>query len=392
INYTHSTFIKAPPKLRETLGGNLERQIKLQQILNNARTQAELDRIMDTPGLADSLNSYYNNSANWQSLYYQTTFNQNHNLSLDGGNQVLSYKSNLGYYGETGVIRNTGFNRYSANLRMDYRPSRRFEFTGQVFAQLGKQNKGDGTGILQTGVATGGMNSTLLPPPGFYSASSSYISAIQTKNDNSSKLIRPYVEGKFEIIDGLRFQSALSYEFASNNEDRFTPAAAAGQFSEVYSFAGRESNLYNRNILNYSKTINEDHDIFINLFNEVRHATRQNTITKQVRTPNDQFEGPIGSDGYFSRGGGVLNNFRNEKALSFALAASYNYESRYVMDLSYRIDGSSANGFENLYTKNPSVGVRWNMHHENWIESIPWLNLASLRFTWGINVMPTSTL
>lgn len=392
INYTHSTFIKAPPKLRETLGGNLERQIKLQQILNNARTQAELDRIMDTPGLADSLNSYYNNSTNWQSLYYQTTFNQNHNLSLDGGNQVLSYKSNLGYYGETGVIRNTGFNRYSANLRMDYRPSRRFEFTGQVFAQLGKQNKGDGTGILQTGVATGGMNSTLLPPPGFYSASSSYISAIQTKNDNSSKLIRPYVEGKFEIIDGLRFQSALSYEFASNNEDRFTPAAAAGQFSEVYSFAGRESNLYNRNILNYSKTINEDHDIFINLFNEVRHATRQNTITKQVRTPNDQFEGPIGSDGYFSRGGGVLNNFRNEKALSFALAASYNYKSRYVMDLSYRIDGSSANGFENLYTKNPSVGVRWNMHHENWIESIPWLNLASLRFTWGINVMPTSTL
>src|SRR5690606_21359037 len=280
----------------------------------------------------------------------------------------------------------------SANLRMDYRPSRRFEFTGQVFAQLGKQNKGDGTGILQTGVATGGMNSTLLPPPGFYSASSSYISAIQTKNDNSSKLIRPYVEGKFEIIDGLRFQSALSYEFASNNEDRFTPAAAAGQFSEVYSFAGRESNLYNRNILNYSKTINEDHDIFINLFNEVRHATRQNTITKQVRTPNDQFEGPIGSDGYFSRGGGVLNNFRNEKALSFALAASYNYKSRYVVDLSYRIDGSSANGFENLYTKNPSGGVRWNMHHEDWIDSIPWLNLASLRFTRGSNVKPTSTL
>ena len=120
---------------------------------------------MDNPGLADSLNSYYNNSTDWQSLYYQTTFNQNHNLSLDGGNQVLSYKSNLGYYGETGVIRNTGFNRYSANLRMDYRPSPRFEFTGQVFAQLGKQNKGDGTGILQTGVATVGIIQRSLPHP-----------------------------------------------------------------------------------------------------------------------------------------------------------------------------------------------------------------------------------
>lgn len=392
INYTHSTFLKTPPKLRETLGGNLERQIKIWQIINNARTQAEIDRIMQTPMLADSLNAFFNNSTNWQSLYYQNTFNQNHNLSLDGGNEILSYKSNLGYYGETGVIKNTGFNRYSANLRMDYRPTKRFEFTGQVFAQLGKQNKGDGTGILQTGVSTGGMNSTLLPPPGFFSADNDYISAIRTKNDNSSKLIRPYVEGKFEIIPGLRLQSAMSYEFASNNEDKFTPAAAAGQFSEVYSFAGRESNLYNRNILNYTKDINEDHNIFINLFNEVRHNQRQNTITKQARTPNDQFEGPLGFDGYFSRGGGVLSNFRNEKALSFALATTYSYKSKYILDLSYRLDGSSANGFKNLYTKNPAVGVRWNAHHEEWIKSLPWINLASLRFTWGVNVMPTSTL
>ena len=392
INYTHSTFIKTPPKLRETIGGNLERQIKLRQILQNARTQDEIDKIMNNPALADSLNSYYNNSTDWQSLFYQNTFNQNHNLSLDGGNQVLSYKSNLGYYGETGVIRNTGFNRYSANLRMDYRPTPKFDFTGQVFAQLGKQNKGDGTGILQTGVSQGGMNSTLLPPPGFYTANSDYLAAIKTKNDNSSKLIRPYIEAGFEIISGLRLRSALSYEFASNNEDKFTPAAAAGQFSQVYSFAGRESQLYNRNILNYSKTINEDHSLFFNLFNEVRHVTRQNTITVQARTPNDQFEGPLGFDGYFSRGGGVLSNFRNEKALSFAFATSYNYKSRYVVDLSYRLDGSSANGFENLYTKNPAIGVRWNIHHENWIESLPWINLASLRFTWGVNVMPTSTL
>ncbi|MGG5903222.1 SusC/RagA family TonB-linked outer membrane protein [Sphingobacterium daejeonense] len=392
INYTHSTFMKTPPKLRETLGGNLERQIKLAQILNNSRNEIEIDKIMETPWLADSLNAYYNNSTNWQDLYYQNTFNQNHNLSLDGGNEILSYKSNIGYFNETGVIKNTGFNRYSANLRMDYRPARRFEFTGQVFAQLGKQNKGDGTGILQTGVSSGGMNSTLLPPPGFYSASSDYISAIRTKNDNSSKLIRPYVEGKFEIMPGLRIQSALSYEFASNNEDKFTPAAAAGQFSEVYSFAGRESNLYNRNILNYTKDFNETHNIFINLFNEVRHAQRQNTITKQARTPNDQFEGPLGFDGYFSRGGGVLSNFRNEKALSFALSASYGYKSRYLLDLSYRLDGSSANGFENQYTKNPAIGVRWNAHHEEWIKSIPWINLASIRLTWGVNVMPTSTL
>ncbi len=392
ISYVNNTFMKTPPKLRETLGGNLERRLKILQIIDNARFQSEIDEIMNNPMLADSLNSYFNNSTNWQDLYYQNTFNQSHNLTLDGGNQMLSYKSNLGYYTETGIIRNTGFKRYSANLRMDYKPSARFNFTGQVFANLGKQSKGDGTGILQTGVASGGMSSTLLPPPGFYNASADYIGAIRTKNDNSAKSIRPYMEAGFEIMPGWRINSALSYEFNSNNEDKFSPAASSGSFSEVYSYAGRRSQLYSRSSMTYAKSFAETHDIFFNLFNEVRHVQQLNTATRQRRTPNDQFEGPLGYDGYFSRGGGVLNDFTDERAASFAFAANYMFKKRYVLDLTYRMDGSSINGFENLYTKNPSVGLKWNAHNEEWIKSLPWINQASLRTTWGVNVMPSSTL
>ncbi|WP_437918977.1 SusC/RagA family TonB-linked outer membrane protein [Sphingobacterium sp. LRF_L2] len=392
INYTNNTFIKTPPKLRETLGGNLERRLKLQQIYGNALTQADIDRISQTYHLSDSLNAYFNNSTNWQDLYYQTTFNHSHNLTVDGGNSVLSYKANVGYYTETGIIKNTGFDRYSTNLRMDYSPDKRLRFTGQVFAQVGKQKKGDGTGILQSGVAQGGLSSTLLPPPSFYLASSEYVSSISTKNDNSSRLIRPFVEGSYEILPGLRINSALSYEFVSNAEDTFTPAAANNQFSQVYSFAGRETQLYNRNTMNYSKTFKDAHSIFINLFNEVRNVTRQNTITRQARTPNDQFEGPLGFDGYFSRGGGILTNFKDERALSFAIAGSYDYMKKYVIDLSYRMDGSSGNGFDNLYTRNPAVGLRWNAHHEEFVKDLKWINLASIRLSWGINVMPNSTL
>src|SRR5690606_40191639 len=106
------------------------------------------------------------------------------------------------------------------NLRMDYSPDSKIRFTGQVFAQLGKVNKGDGTGILQTGVARGGLSSTLLPPPSFYLASSDYISSISTKNTNNVRVIRPYIEGSYEILTGLRLTSALSYEFSSSTEDR----------------------------------------------------------------------------------------------------------------------------------------------------------------------------
>src|SRR5690606_20510734 len=153
------------------------------------------------------------------------------------------------------------------------------------------------------GVAAGGLSSTLLPPPSFYLASSEYMSAVATRNDNNVRLIRPYIEGAYEFIPGLRLTSALSYEFVSSTEDTFTPSAANNQFSKVFSFAKRETQLYSRNSLNYSRTFHDAHNIFINLFNEIRNVTRQESPIRQERTPNDIFQGPLGYDGYFSRGG-----------------------------------------------------------------------------------------
>jgi len=392
VRYTNNTFIKTPPALRATLGGNLERQLKIRQILENAVGQGNLDQLAQTAFLSDSLNAYYNNSTDWQSLYYRTTLNQSHNIAIDGGNPTFNYKANLGYYTEKGVIENTGFDRYTANLRMEYQPNDKFKFTGQVTAQLGKQNKGDGNGLLQKGVSSGGKSSTLLPPPSFYQADATYVASLRTKNDNDKRTIRPVVEVSYSFLPGLRATTFFSYEFNSSNEDTFTPAAANNQFAQVYTFNGRESNLYSRTNITYAKTFGEDHNLFINAFNEIRKGDRQNSITQQERTPNDQFQGPLGFDGYNSRGGGVLTNFVDERAVSFALATSYDYQKKYVVDLSYRMDGSSGNGFDNLYSKNPAIGLRWNFNKETFLENASWLDQGALRLSWGVNVIPTGTL
>src|SRR5690606_19262570 len=109
-------------------------------------------------------------------------------------------------------------------------------------------------------------------------------------------------------------------------------------------------------------------------------------------SPNDQLQGPIGFDGYFSRGGGLLDDYTDERAASFALAASYDFDKRYVLDLSYRLDGSSANGFENLYARNPAIGFRWNFDKEPFLAGLDWLDYGALRLSWGVNIIPTGTL
>lgn len=392
VRYTNNTFMKTPPALRATLGGNLERQLKIRQILANAKGEINLDDLTKTPFLSDSLNAYYNNSTDWQSLYYRTTYNQSHNVAIDGGNPTFNYKANLGYFTEKGVIRNTGFNRYSTNLRMEYAPNEKFKFTGQINAQIGKQNKGDGAGLLQTGVADGGSTSSLMPGPSFYQANADYVGSLRTKNNNDVRVIRPVAEVSYSFFPGFRATTFFSYEFKSSNEDTFTPAAANNQFASVYAFNGRESSLYSRTNLTYAKTFGDSHNIFINAFNEIRKGDRQNSITRQERTPNDQFQGPLGFDGYYSRGGGILTNFLDERAVSFALATSYDYQKKYIVDLSYRLDGSSGNGFDNLYSRNPAIGLRWNFDKEEFLDNWSWLNVGALRLSWGINVIPNGTL
>ncbi len=62
------------------------------------------------------------------------------------------------------------------------------------------------------------------------------------------------------------------------------------------------------------------------------------------------------------------------------------------MDLSYRIDGSSTNGPDAGYSKNPSIGVRWNFNKENFMQRFNWLDYSSLRFSYGKNIVPTGSV
>ena len=392
IRYTTNSFMQRPPKLRETLGGNLERQLKIRQAIENAMSQGDIDLVNATPFLADSLNAYYNNSTNWQDIFYATTFNQTHNLSIDGGDQKFSYKTNLNYYSENGVIKNTGFDRYSLNMRMDYKPNERFTFVGSVFGGVGKTNKGEGMGLLQSGVAKNGMASSLLPGPSFFQSTAGVVAALQTRNDNNARNLRTNIEASYMIIPGLLASTNVSYNFDSNTEDTFTPAAANGQFAKVYAFNGRSDRLYNRSAVNYSKTFGEKHNLFVNAFNEIYVESRQNSITRQERTPNDQFQGPVGYDGYFSRGGGVLTDYRDFRSASFAGSASYDYMKKYVLDLSYRLDGTSGSGIENPYSKNPAIGLRWNFQKEGFLSKLSWLDMGALRLSWGMNISPNSSL
>lgn len=393
IQYTSNLFVNTPPRLKTVLGGNGERALRIWQVFNFATNQdpyVARQTLDETPFLADSLNAYYNNSTDWQSIFYRTTINQTHNISASGGDDSFNYKVNLGYYDENGIVENTGFKRYSLNMNTQYRPNAKLTFKANVASNLGTRQNGSGNGILQSGIASAASASSLLPGPSLFSGNTA-LAALITENNNKSGNIKTILEGRYEFIKSLAISSTFSYDYTTGTTETFTPSILSNNVAKMYSYNDKRTTLYNRNMLNFNKTINEKHNLSAFVFNEMYVRDFQAHAIKNAQTTNDQYQGPLGNSTALSTGG-ILNNYSQQRSMAFASQLSYDFNKKYVIDLSFRLDGVSTSGPEVPWSKNPSVALRWNFHKENFLATSKWLDYGSFRVSWGKNIVPTGSV
>ncbi|MCC8173548.1 MAG: TonB-dependent receptor [Odoribacter sp.] len=69
------------------------------------------------------------------------------------------------------------------------------------------------------------------------------------------------------------------------------------------------------------------------------------------------------------------------RSTSFYLNANYGYDNRYLVDFSYRKDGSSVFGTNKRFTDTWAVGLAWNIHNEAFMGD--WASLLKLRGSVG---------
>jgi len=392
VQYTSQMFVNTVPRLRDVVGGTWERRLRVEQILQYDSTyRAGMRRINDTPLLADSLNAYYNNSTDWQGWFYQNTMNHSQNVNVSGGNQKFNYKLNGGFYQEKGIIQNTGFNRYTLQMNMQYRPSNKFMMSGHINTSLGKNSTGSGNAFMQSGVGRAANSSSLLPPPSFSSSSNAALAALMVDDDNKTANVINQVELQYQPIEGITATTTLNYTYNFATKDRFTPEALNANQSENYSYNDRRNKLYNRNMLSFTKTLADKHTFLAYGFAEVELNTFRAETMRLYGTPNDQVTAGLGYDTRRT-GGGTLTNLSDRRLMSYSGAFNYSFDSRYIGEFTYRVDGSSAKSNIDPWSYGPSVGMRWNFQQESFMEDIDWLSYGWFRGSWGRSISPTGSV
>jgi TonB-linked SusC/RagA family outer membrane protein len=350
-----------------------------------------------------SLDPYYGiTKANKEGTdWYDEIFNpapmQEYNLGVSGGNEKARYFVALNYFNQEGVVKLTGYERFTIRANTEFSPKDWFR-VGETFELTYSQTVNEGNNQEGNSVAEIFRTQPIIPVydiNGFYAGtkgsnlgnSDTPFSSLDRGQDNVQERWRilggAYIEA--DIIKDLTFKTQLGIDYRNYYLSNFTPQNIEG--SEPSSNHALEVT-YNYNFdwtwyntLNYSKTFANVHRLNVLVGTEAvdgrYRQLRGNRVNYFVTDVNYRFLN-AGTAGIANSGEG------NEHSL-FSLFAKVNYvyNDKYLIDATVRRDGSSRFSENNRYATFPAFSVGWRLSEEAFMSGASWTTDLKLRAGWG---------
>lgn len=328
-------------------------------------------------------------NTDWQDELTQTAITNDHNLIMSGGTDKLTYRASLGYLDQEGIVINTGIKRYSGRVSatqelMGGRLNIDFNLNSTI-------EKGENAHM---GTVVSNMLSFNPTYPAYDSNGEptkypDIINPLDQANlytdfSESRKMI-VNIAPSFEIVDGLVYKLNLGYENRSSESDNqempSTDPYIEGRLQQGF-FNG--TNTLVENYLTYIADFG-DHNISL-----LGGYSYQKTDERSRSWNIIEFE-PNGIEPRYNPGLGQQLDLSQNRPSGWARInelqsyfgrATYNYQGKYMLTGTVRVDGSSKFGGNNKYGTFPSFAAGWRISEEAFMDSSPFTNLK-LRAGWG---------
>ncbi|GAO43864.1 putative TonB-dependent receptor [Flavihumibacter petaseus NBRC 106054] len=325
-------------------------------------------------------------NTNWQDALFQTGKIQDHHINLSGGGDNINYSLGLGYFDQTStMVGPQSYKRFTLNNA----------FSGKrgIFSYGGKvaYTQSDKVNLAITGdhaVFGGGVTSMLTAIPtmpiydenrlGGYGGSDELLNRAIALNvigmnnlvtDNSDRnRFFGNVWGEIEIVKGLRYKLNLSYDYTNYKNYHFEPKFDLGFYylNNNYILSDNRGNGYTglvENLLTYN-VVTGKHNI--DFLAGTTYQEGHGEWTTGRATGNGDYE-TYNFSALPSEDKVLLGESSTSTILSFLGRVNYNYDSRYMLTVNFRRDGSSRFGPANRYGNFPSVSAAWNISNEKFI-------------------------
>ena len=352
----------------------------------------------------------YNNvdavpNTDWQDLVFHTAPVQSHQLSASGATDLVKYYVSAGYFNQDGIIDKSGYERLTLKLNNEYKITNKVKLGNNItVAPYRQQNAPNVTYAVYRA-------QPLLEP---YYDDGSFAVVYNVGNpladlaysNDFKKGVRGvgslYAEAI--LLESFILKSSYGIDAAYNKVERFTPAftiynpdGTASQQQNVLSDIYKENNenlswLW-ENTVTYIKDFNK-HSV-----NAVAGYTMQNTTSEKFELPGENVLRD-GEDFWYINPSYIVdpNNNVNTVAriknsvdanlyysmISYLFRVNYTYNSKYLLTVTFRRDGSSKFSKENRYSNFPSFAAGWNISRESFMKNISAISKLKLRASWGV--------
>lgn len=358
---------------------------------------------------------YWLTPDDWIDEAYQSAFRQEYNVNISGATERSSFYASLGYLDNTGIIKSSALERYTARLKADYQAKKWLKVGGNMsYAHFSNSN-----GNSNEGSASSTANifafSAQMPPiyPVYIRDGSGRIMVDDNGyqmydygDKGNAGLTRPLLPGanglqtswlnkkkaEGNAFSGSGFVDISLYKGlkltvnGSTNIDEARTTYLNNQYYGQFAEAGGTISKYHtrdiaynlQQILNYNETFGK-HNVGLMVGHEYyqkKYYYLSGTKSKLFSYDNEELGGAVVD------GAGAHSYIDDYNSEGYFMRAQYDYAGRYFVSGSYRRDASSRFHPDHRWGNFWSVGAAWLLNQENWFDA-PWVNLLKLKASYG---------
>lgn len=334
----------------------------------------------------------------WFNEVYGTGITQNYQLQVSDGNDKSRYFVSAGYLDEKGVLSSTFFRRYNLRSNMETQVRDWLKF-GLNLSYSDNSRNGVTTGQgsnrggvvlavvnLPTAAAIINENTGLYNRVFFGQNITNPIESIENGKNNQNNENRLIASGSTTItfLPELDLKTSLTLDRRHGKVTGFTPpvhGADRNDWGNAWDTRSLNTLLVFDNVLTYKKTFAEKHN-----FEAMAGTSWTDSKWSQSYINGSHYKDAIIQT--LNAANKIAWNNTGSSASEWGIMSvfgrlSYNYESRYLLTVNIREDGSSKLHPDHRWGTFPSVSAAWRVSSESFMEDYTWLDDLKIRGGWG---------
>ncbi len=354
----------------------------------------------------------------WQDVFFEGGNITSHSLSARGGNDVTTFSAALRYLHDEGVVITDDYKLYSGKIKMDTKLNDRLKFGININPSFSNRRRlptsihnpirqSPWLPIYHTEATLQLINRDVYPDVGVgdYFLENHLVeldldgdgSDTRSRTSGDSNPYQQYVEREhyedktklfgstylsYDIIEGLKAKTSLATTLEQRKRERWdgTNYHAAGASRAQYFLNNRfQTRLIWDNTLSYTKGIG-DHELGGLAGITIQKRTSNTSQLTGVGYTNDLLKNLQGAT-QISSPAEINTELRK---IGYFVRLNYAFAGKYLLNASFRRDGSSVFGVNSKYGNFPAVSVGWNIIEEDFLSGINFLSHLKLRVSYGL--------